>query len=251
MEQPIYKIYSRKRLNFGFRRNGRFYNRKNNRFQPFNSRKIKKAIPILTIIILAFIIFNTILRSINPVFETLAKDEAKVIATRVTNEETSNVMNKYNYETFFTIEKDEKGEIQMISANVLKINQVTSDIAINIQNSLRKNKQKKISIAIGSISGIKILAGVGPKIPVRLSSAGTVETNLRSEFIAQGVNQTIHRVYIDVNSTVDILTPFSTLSETINNQVLILENVILGKIPSNYYDFDGINNSNQALELLE
>ena len=251
-DKPIYRIYSRKRLNILRikRKRNSNSNSKYNRYHSFNMKKFRKVFPYVIIIAILFI-FNMIWRAVTPVFDSLAKDEAKIIATKVTNEEISKIMEKCNYDTFFDIEKDANGKIQMISANVLKINQITSDIAINIQKSLRNDDDKNISIAIGSLTGVKMFAGFGPKIPIRIISIGNVETNLKSEFISQGVNQTIHRVYLEVKSTVDILTPFSTLSESINNQVLILENVILGEIPSNYYDFDGINNNNQALEVVE
>jgi sporulation protein YunB len=139
----------------------------------------------------------------------------------------------------------------MISANVLKINQITSDIALEIQNSLRSSGNNKINIALGSITGINILAGIGPKIPVRISTAGNVETNLKSEFISKGINQTLHRVYLEVDSNVSILTPTSSIEESISNQVLILENVIVGEIPNNYYNFEGINSDSEVLEVVE
>ena len=243
--QKIYKIYSRRRLNLGFINHGSF-----NKGKHYDKTRVKKITSALIVLIIAFALCSTIWKAITPVFEALAKDEARVIATLVTNEETTNIMNKYNYDTFFTTEKDDDGNIKMISANVLKINQITSDIAVSIQKSLKKNNETKLEIPIGSLTGIRIISGIGPKISARLAFIGNVETNVRSEFLSQGVNQTIHRVYLDVSSTVEILTPFSTIKETIDNQVLILENVIVGQIPSSYYNFNGITSS-QALDIVE
>ena len=42
---------------------------------------------------------------------------------------------------------------------------------------------------------------------------------------------------------VQILTPFDSISEEITNQVLLLENVIIGNIPNTYYNFEGLNGS--------
>lgn len=231
----IYKIYSRKRLNLGFKK---------------NNVKRKRLSFLLCIIIIAFAVCNTIWRSITPIFEAMAKDEAKGIATVITNEETTKIMNKYNYDTFFTTEKDDNGNIKMISANVLKINQITSDIAVNIQRSFKKENETKLEIPMGSLTGIRIISGLGPRIVAKLLFVGNVETNVRSDFLSQGVNQTIHRVYLDVSSTVEILTPFSSIKESINNQILILENVIVGQIPSSYYNFNGIT-GNQAMNIVE
>ena len=102
----------------------------------------------------------------------------------------------------------------------------------------------------GSFTGFKLLAGKGPGIPIRISSIGNVETDLRSEFTAQGINQTLHRIYLQVECEVSILTPFENITEKITNQVLIAENVIVGKIPSTYYNLEGID-TNTAIEVIE
>ena len=70
-------------------------------------------------------------------------------------------------------------------------------------------------------------------------------------FTAQGINQTIHRIYLDVKCNVNILTPFKDIEKEITNQVLLLENVIVGHIPENYYNLEGFNSSSDALEIIE
>ncbi len=99
--QPIYKIYSRRRLRLGFL-NGD--NPKYNRYK----KKAKKVLPFLISIIIGFVVCYMIWNSINPIFNDLCRYEVKVIATQITNEETSKVMEKYSYDTFFTIERDEE-----------------------------------------------------------------------------------------------------------------------------------------------
>ena len=103
----------------------------------------------------------------------------------------------------------------------------------------------------GSFTGFKLLSGEGPGIPITISSIGNVETDLRSEFTAQGINQTLHRIYLQVDCEVIIVTPFETISETISNQVLLVENVIVGHIPDTYYNLEGIDCKSEALEVME
>lgn len=102
----------------------------------------------------------------------------------------------------------------------------------------------------GSFTGFKLLSGKGPGVPIRISSIGNVETDLRSEFTAQGINQTLHRVYLQIECQVSILTPYDDITEKIKNQVLIAENVIVGKIPNTYYNIEGID-TNSAIEFIE
>lgn len=77
-----------------------------------------------------------------------------------------------------------------------------------------------------------------------------METDLKSEFTSQGINQTLHRIYLNVKCRVNILTPFQDLEKEIINQVLLAENVIVGRIPNTYYNLEGINGSN-ALDIIE
>lgn len=69
---------------------------------------------------------------------------------------------------------------------------------------------------------------------------GTVETDLRSEFKEAGINQTLHRIYLEVKCNVNILTPYDTIKETIYNQVLLVEGVIIGNTPDTYYNLEGL-----------
>lgn len=239
----ISKIYSRPRLNLKFLEN----TPKSNGAR----RKVKKTMPVFTIFLIAVITCFSLWNFINPIFENLCEDKTKSIATLITNEETSNIMKKYNYENFFKIEKDEKGNIQMINANVLKINQVTSDIALNIQKKLDENQNRSIYISLGAITGVKYLSGFGPKINIKIATTGNVDTDLKSEFISQGVNQTMHKVYLVIKTNVNILTSLKTIKKTIENQVLIAENVIVGDIPSTYYNFENTNSEQEALRLIE
>jgi hypothetical protein len=87
-------------------------------------------------------------------------------------------------------------------------------------------------------------------IKIVVLSIGNVETDLRSEFIAQGINQTLHRVYLQIKCEVKILTPFNIITQSIDNQVLLLENVIVGHVPNTYYNLDGIDKNN-AVDLIE
>lgn len=138
----------------------------------------------------------------------------------------------------------------MINANIFVIDEITSDIALYIQKALEESEKSEVKIPMGSFTGMKILAGMGPDITIKVSSSGKVNTDVRSEFVSQGINQTIHRVYLQINCIVNILTPFETIEREIGNQVLLVENVIIGEIPSTYYNLEGIDTNEGKLEII-
>lgn len=46
------------------------------------------------------------------------------------------------------------------------------------------------------------------------------------------------------------MTPFKDLDKKISNQVLLLENVIVGQIPNTYYNIQGME-QDQAMEFID
>lgn len=217
--KPMYKIYSRRRLNiFNFKKH------KNGTIE----RKIKTTRLILVIFIIAFLICFFIWRNIEPVFNDLCVDEAKVIATKIANEEATKVLSKYSYSDLFKIEKDDSGEIQLVGANVLVINKISSDISMEVQKSIENYEGGKIKLPLGILSGSKLLSGYLPEVKIKIATAGNVETDLKSEFISQSTTQTLHRVYLQIICNVNVITPYEVIKSSIQNQILLLENVIIG-----------------------
>lgn len=214
-------------------------------------KRRKKIIEIIFILIIAFSVVKLVLDAVLPIFNTLCENRAKSIATMISNEQATIVMTEHSYDELFTIEKDNNGNVVMIKANVVPINEIISDVANKIQEQLDQKGREDVEIALGSFTGFKLLAGRGPGIKIRISSIGNVETDLRSEFTSQGINQTLHRVYLQVKCRVSILTPFNDIEQEITNQVLLAENVIVGNIPSTYYNLEGLNGKSDALELVE
>ena len=208
-----------------------------------NKRNIKhKKIFKMFYIFFAFLlVFGVIVKSVTPTFNKLCSDRAKSLATIITNDETTNAIIDYKYSDFIVIHKDDIGNVLMLESNMKNINIVISDVANRIQKSINNTESEDVSISLGSFTGVSILSGRGIKIPIRISTIGTVKTNVKSEFISQGINQTLHRLYLDIESEISVLTPFNTINESIKNQLILAENIIVGEIPQTYYDLNGIS----------
>jgi sporulation protein YunB len=130
------------------------------------------------------------------------------------------------------------GNISTISTNVVTVNGIISDIALKIQEELEKEENNSINVRLGSLTGAKIFAGRGPNIKIKIETSGSIDTELKSEFETAGINQTLHRLYLQIDCNVIILTPFKTIEDKIVNQVLLSEAVIVGTTPSTYYNVE-------------
>lgn len=247
-KKGIDKIYSRWRIQLpdlkrtlaGKNLNHDFNKIKNQNYQ----KNLRKVIKIAIILMIAFLVTDVVLKAIEPIIDAQCVTIAKGIATKISNEQATAVMANYSYEDLMKITKDEEGNIKLISANIITINQIISDIPILIQNELEKVENSRFYIKLGSFTGSKILSGRGPDVEIKISAIGNIETDLKSEFVEAGINQTSHRIFLEVRCHVKILTPFDSIDEEIVNQVLLAEGVIIGDIPSTYYNLKGLKQDN-------
>ena len=201
--------------------------------------KNTKVFSVIFIIIVAIFTFYTIRKAINPIIDELCIDKAKNIATKISNEEATVVMDKYCYDDLITIIRDNDGNIKILKTNTKNINQLMSDIPVSMLDKFKQSENANISLYLGSILGTKIFSATGPKINIRIANVGNVDTKLKSEFTSQGINQTLHRIYLELNCEVTIPTPYDTIKQKIDNQVLIAESVIVGDVPYSYYNMNG------------
>ena len=218
------KIYSRARIRFP----RVIYGGKN------GNKNHEKIIQIITILIIAVLVMMNILNSIDPIFVTVCKNKAESIVTIEVNKITTLNIDKYQDYEMITIEEDEQGNIQLLQVNTRPLNNMISDITNDIQVSLNNNEIVNSYIPFGSITGIKWISGVGPKIPLEIALSGTIQTKIRNEFSNAGINQTIHRLYLDITCNISILTPYEVMETQVLNEVILSENIIVGDVPNVY-----------------
>ena len=219
------KIYSRKRIKI-------FYSDK---------KTIKKKLTFILLIIIAIVTIISSLKSIDPIFEELCKEEAMQIATDILNTESTKVVHKYEYKDIVSITKNEEDNTSILKTDVTVINDIASDIAVEVNKRLEELKENKIQIPAGAILGNKFISGFGPNINISIIPVGTVTTDVKTEFEAQGINQTVYRIYLELVCNVNIVTSYKTINSEIVNQVLLVETVIVGSVPETYYNINGLS----------
>lgn len=207
----------------------------------YSGKNKNPVIKIIIVILISVITAYSIIQAIGPIFEGLAIQKAKAIATEIMNTKTSEVLARHNYKDLVWMLKDENTNNNILRTDVVTINKIASEIAIEVESALQDIQNKKIEIAIGALTGSKYLTGSGPKIPVKIIPSGNITTEVKTEFESKGINQTIYRIYLELDCDMKILTPYENLEDEIENQILLVETVIVGGIPQTYYNLDGLS----------
>lgn len=225
----IYKIYSRKRIKFP-----KIKGVKN------NNEKLRKIYFIILILVIAFSTVYKALNAIDPIFEAICNDRAQSIATEITNTKSSEVLGRYNYQDTVKIIQSEDGRNSMLKTDIVMLNQIVSDITIEIQKELDELANEDICIPLGALTGNNYLVARGPKIKVKIIATGDLITDIKTEFKAAGINQTVYRIYLNLECNVSILTSYKTMNQKITNQVLLVETVVVGEVPETYLTLDNM-----------
>ena len=201
-------------------------------------QKIKNAI--FKILIIIFVILILFLKIIFPIFIGSCETEATSLAVNILNDEVNEVMTMYAYDDLVSIVKDVDGNVSYIEANIVPINQLITEITGNIQEEIDNTTSVIVDINLGTISGISILSNISPKLKITLESGGAIDSEIRSEFTSVGINQTLHRIYLNLECEIEILTPFETIAKSVCTEVLLTETIIVGDVPSSYYTIDNL-----------
>ena len=190
--------------------------------------------------ILLFELFTTL---IEPSIIAMCEIRANSIGVSVSNKAIKQVMEEVGYDMqLVKLEKDEAGNILALQANVVEMNYIASLIGSRTQQMYNELTEAYVKIPIGNFTGNALLAGRGPSIQVKIVPVGTVGSDFKTEFVSTGINQTRHRVYLQVISSMRVIAPFTTKTIKVVNNVNVAETVLIGDVPNSYYNLEGVDN---------
>lgn len=173
-------------------------------------------------------------KSMTPTILDIAQVQVKAQTTQAVNEAVLSVLQGVDYADFVTVEKNSQNEVVLITANSNSVNQLARNASIVTQGKINTLFQQAISIPLGTLSGIPLLSQLGPDVNIVIDPVGTVQCSFVSHFEAAGINQTLHRIYLNVSSTVDVIIPSSHQVVQIDTPILVCETVIVGKVPDTF-----------------
>ena len=211
------------------------------RFGIKKTPKINISTYIIIFAISILISFITITHYIEPTLIELCRVRAESLGISNANKVVENVMRDVGYLDLIILDRDETGKILALRANVIEMNRIASEISLAIQKQNNELGASYVQIPIGNFTGNSLLAGLGPKIKVKIIPTGTVNIEFKTEFLSSGINQTRHRIYLEIKSKMGIVAPFVSKRVEVINEVNIAETVLIGEVPETYYNLEGVS----------
>lgn len=186
---------------------------------------------------LAFLIYA--MSQLQPMIERLATTRVSNTVNRIVYDAVNEAIEsgEISYEQLIHYEKDNDGKVTMVTSNMAAFNRLQSQILDLILTRIDQVSARELSIALGSLTGTPLLAGRGPRIHVRMESVGSSSARFQNEFESAGINQTKHRIILEIDVYVSILLPTITTATKVSNHITVAETVIVGAVPDSYTYF--------------
>ncbi len=205
----------------------------------FYFRRTVQVIVLLVAVLLSlFLIFRGKYRN---VIRELAEIQVKNSTSDLTNDAIAKQIAAGNiqYDRIVYFEKNLDGRITALKTNMTEVNRLKTDILNIINDEILALDTSDIGIPLGSLFLPELLSGKGPAIPVHILSIRNSDASFESSFSQAGINQTLHKLIMDVSVDVAVLAIGQTASFTVNSEVVVAETVIVGDVPNTYLQTNG------------
>lgn len=160
------------------------------------------------------------------------------MVNRIVNEQ---VVAQVKYQDIVAIYKDKEGKIEMIQPNTVILNRLIANTITRVADSMMQFQNDSVSIPLGQLTGLRIMAAWGPRINVQIIPTSEVHVELLNKFEEAGINQTRHLIYMNITTIMKVAVPYLSDDVAVSSTVPLAETVIVGQVPQNYVNFYGQN----------
>ena len=198
----------------------------------------RRILILFCIILVAFLLFRS---RYNAVIRELAKTQVTNATSDLINDAVAKqiALGDIAYDRIVYFEKDLNGRITALKTNIGEVNKLKTDTLNVINDEILAMDTSHIGIPLGSLILPEFLSGRGPQIPVEVLTIRNSDADFTSQFSHAGINQTLHQLHMTVWVDVSVLVLGSTISFSVEADVVVAETIIVGDVPDTYLQTGG------------
>lgn len=138
------------------------------------------------------------------------------------------------YSDLIVIQRDERGVITALTTDMAQMNLLRAELTSAILEALEEVNISNIQVPLGSLFDLEPLWAKGPALKARAMTVGTVRAEFDSQLTSAGVNQTLHRIWMEINVPMTLLLPGGEVETALHTRLCVAETVIVGQVPDTY-----------------
>ena len=199
-------------------------------------RRLRRLLLVVLLLLVGFLLAD---RNVKPLVFSLAEARSAAMASRVLSGAMAEALGDgVGYDELMNVRMDEKGQVALLSANPVRMNPPADRAGEAALRRLENMSSERVSVPLGAALGLTLLAGSGPLIPVSIVPVGSIGTNFVTEFEACGINQTRHKVYLQLTASIRIVIPTGAKTTQVTANMLVAESIIVGAVPEGFVGYD-------------
>lgn len=179
---------------------------------------------------------NAMLR---PQLTALAEVKVRNRLTVISNQAVLDELNAedLSYSDVVTLQTKD-GIVTTLTTNTAQLNRLRIVVIDDIIPQVEELDSLDLGIPFGALTGIDLLSSFGPLLPVRVLSVSSADAVYRNDFTDAGINQTLHRIMLDVSITAHLLFPSGVIEIQVATPVCVAETIIVGQVPEAYLNYN-------------
>ena len=176
--------------------------------------------------------------AVRPQLVALAQARLRNQLTLISNETVTDVLAQeaLRYSDMVIMEPGPGGGSATITTETVRLNNLKSAVLTRIVSQVKSLDTHSLGVPLGALTGMELFAGAGPDLPVQVLSVASAEGSYRNDFVSAGINQTLHRVMLDITLTAEVLLPGGIVETVVSTPVCIAETIIIGQVPQTYLE---------------
>lgn len=191
---------------------------------------------LLAFLVFVFMFIKNINKKLDEIVTDMVEEGLKNTITKMINEAVSESMREGNYTDILKVSYSSEGKVQSMVADSVKINLLCSDVGLRISEKLNTLEKFYVDVDISNVFDDVIVLGKSTYVFIAdVVPVGGIETDIESEFVSAGINQTNYRINMNVDVGITAVMLISTSTIDIYTSVNIAEMLIVGDIPTVYW----------------
>ncbi len=201
-------------------------------------RRRRKAALVIMLLLILVLFWGSVLladRMLRPVLLSMARIRVEgmgtTVVTRVLQEE---AIKQISYGDLIEVETTSEGYVSYMMPQTGRIMETVGRVGERVQQELDSMTQEPMSIPMGQLTGIALLANIGPKVPVEIRPMGAAKVEVEEEFAGVGINHARHTIFMSIKCDMIIAAPLIQNDLHFSVSLPVAEAIIVGPVPDMY-----------------
>lgn len=198
-------------------------------------RRLKWKVKFLLVFLVFVFFFAYAEANIRAAVRGIAENQMKIIGTEMMNDAVNEVLQQQeDISTLVKVHYNQNQQVGSIETDSMELNRLRTEITEQLLLQIRQMEVVDLPISLGSLTGNDLLTARGPEIHFQIYPNGNLTSKIISEFDSAGINQTRHRMILQLSMNVVCTIPFYRNQVTLNSEFVMAETIIVGEIPEYY-----------------